>query len=228
MGDFPRPHQEAGLPAGPSGITAIWLLPFFRRPGAPTMATISPTTTTSIPPTGRCRDFQKLFLKQAHRRGIRVLTEVVLNHTSDQHPWFQRSRRAAPGTRWRDFLRLERHGRKVQGCPDHLQGLRAVQLDLGPGGQGLLLASLLLAPAGSELRQPARPGSDPGSDRFLVRPGRGRISLGRSAVSIRAPGHQLREPARNACVPQGALLYASTSIRSTKTVFCLAEAKPVA
>ena len=44
-----------------------------------------------------------MFLKHAHRRGIRVLTEMVLNHTSDQHPWFQRSRRAPPGTRWRDF-----------------------------------------------------------------------------------------------------------------------------
>ncbi|HYL76869.1 MAG TPA: maltose alpha-D-glucosyltransferase, partial [Bryobacteraceae bacterium] len=43
------------------------------------------------------------FLRHAHRRGIRVITEVVLNHTSDQHPWFQRARRAPPGSRWRDF-----------------------------------------------------------------------------------------------------------------------------
>ena len=54
------------------------------------------------PAYGTLRDFQA-FLKEAHRRGLRVITEVVINHTSDQHEWFQRSRRAAPGTKWRDF-----------------------------------------------------------------------------------------------------------------------------
>ena len=83
------------------GITPSGCCLFSLRPGA-TMATTSPTTLTSIPPTARCGIFKR-FLKQAHRRGIRVITEVVLNHTSDQHPWFQRSRHAAPGTRWRDF-----------------------------------------------------------------------------------------------------------------------------
>ena len=43
------------------------------------------------------------FLHEAHRRGLRVITELVLNHTSDQHPWFQRARRAKPGTLARDF-----------------------------------------------------------------------------------------------------------------------------
>ena len=48
------------------------------------------------------RDF-KGFLREAHRRGLRVVTELVLNHTSDQHHWFQRARRAKPGSPWRDF-----------------------------------------------------------------------------------------------------------------------------
>ncbi|HEX5689940.1 MAG TPA: maltose alpha-D-glucosyltransferase, partial [Roseiflexaceae bacterium] len=43
------------------------------------------------------------FLKEAHRRGLKVITELVLNHTSDQHPWFQRARRAKPGSAARDF-----------------------------------------------------------------------------------------------------------------------------
>ena len=38
-----------------------------------------------------------------HRRGLRIITELVINHTSDQHPWFQRARRARPGSTWRDF-----------------------------------------------------------------------------------------------------------------------------
>jgi len=83
------------------GITAIWLLPFFPSPWRDDGYDISDYNDVH-PAYGTLRDFQR-FLKQAHRRGIRVVTEVVLNHTSDQHPWFQRSRRAAPGTRWRDF-----------------------------------------------------------------------------------------------------------------------------
>ena len=42
-------------------------------------------------------------MREAHKRGMRVIIELVLNHTSDQHPWFQRSRQAVPGTKWRDY-----------------------------------------------------------------------------------------------------------------------------
>jgi maltose alpha-D-glucosyltransferase/alpha-amylase len=44
-----------------------------------------------------------VFLREAHRRGLRVIIELVLNHTSDQHPWFQQARRAPPGTAARNF-----------------------------------------------------------------------------------------------------------------------------
>src|SRR5258708_6587787 len=54
------------------------------------------------PDCGTLADFRH-FLKEAHRRGLRVVTELVLNHTSDQHPWFQRARRAPPGSQQRDF-----------------------------------------------------------------------------------------------------------------------------
>jgi len=83
------------------GITAVWLLPFFPSPWRDDGYDISDYTDIH-PAYGTLRDFQT-FLRQAHRRGIRVLTEVVLNHTSDQHPWFQRARRAPSGSRWRDF-----------------------------------------------------------------------------------------------------------------------------
>jgi len=51
---------------------------------------------------GTLRDF-KAFLKAAHAHGLKVVTELVLNHTSDQHPWFQRARRAPPGSPERNF-----------------------------------------------------------------------------------------------------------------------------
>ena len=54
------------------------------------------------PDYGTLRDF-RLFLKKAHSMGFKVVTELVINHTSDQHPWFQRARRARPGSSWRDF-----------------------------------------------------------------------------------------------------------------------------
>ena len=83
------------------GVNTLWLLPFFPSPWRDDGYDISSYTDVH-PAYGTLRDFQNL-LKQAHRRGIRVITEVVLNHTSDQHPWFQRARRSPPGSRWRDF-----------------------------------------------------------------------------------------------------------------------------
>lgn len=83
------------------GVTAIWLLPFCPSPLRDDGYDISDYADIH-PSYGTLRDFQK-FLKEAHRRGLKVISELVLNHTSDQHVWFQRSRRAAPGSRWRNF-----------------------------------------------------------------------------------------------------------------------------
>ena len=82
------------------GVTAIWLLPFYPSPLKDDGYDMSDYTGVH-PDYGTLRDFQ-MFLREAHRRGLRVITELVLNHTSDQHPWFQRSRRAPPGSRRRD------------------------------------------------------------------------------------------------------------------------------
>ncbi|MDZ4797128.1 MAG: maltose alpha-D-glucosyltransferase [Bryobacteraceae bacterium] len=83
------------------GVTTIWLLPFSPSPWRDDGYDIAEYTEVH-PAYGSLEDF-KLFLGEAHRRGLRVLTEVVINHTSDQHPWFQRARQAEPGSRWRDF-----------------------------------------------------------------------------------------------------------------------------
>jgi len=83
------------------GVTALWILPFFPSPLKDDGYDIS--SYRGIQPAyGSLREFKE-FLREAHRRGLRVITEVVLNHTSDQHPWFQRARRARPGSRWRNF-----------------------------------------------------------------------------------------------------------------------------
>lgn len=83
------------------GITAIWLLPFYPSPLKDDGYDISDYFNVH-PDYGTRRDFEE-FLREAHAHGLRVITELVLNHTSDQHPWFQKSRRAKPGSHWRDF-----------------------------------------------------------------------------------------------------------------------------
>ncbi len=83
------------------GVTAVWLLPFCPSPLRDDGYDIADYENVH-PSYGTLKEFQR-FLREAHRRGLRVITELVLNHTSDQHEWFQRSRHAAPGSRWRDF-----------------------------------------------------------------------------------------------------------------------------
>ena len=83
------------------GVTALWLLPFYPSPLRDDGYDISDYRQIH-PSYGTLRDF-RTFLREAHRRGMRVITELVLAHTSDQHPWFQRARLAKPGTNFRDF-----------------------------------------------------------------------------------------------------------------------------
>jgi maltose alpha-D-glucosyltransferase / alpha-amylase len=83
------------------GVTALWLLPFYPSPLKDDGYDIADYTSIN-PNYGSMNDF-KLFMKEAHRRGLRVITELVINHTSDQHPWFQRARAAKPGSKARDF-----------------------------------------------------------------------------------------------------------------------------
>ncbi len=83
------------------GVTALWLLPFYPSPLRDDGYDIADYLDVH-PRYGTLSDF-RLFLREAHRRGLRVITELVVNHTSDKHPWFQRARSAPPGHPHRDF-----------------------------------------------------------------------------------------------------------------------------
>jgi len=72
------------------GVTAIWLLPFYPSPLRDDGYDIAAFTEVH-PDYGSLREFRG-FVREAHRRGLRVITELVINHTSDQHPWFAESR----------------------------------------------------------------------------------------------------------------------------------------
>ncbi|MBD3268284.1 maltose alpha-D-glucosyltransferase [bacterium] len=83
------------------GVNTLWLLPFYPSPLRDDGYDIAYYNAVN-PSYGKLSDF-KACLREAHKRGLRVITELVLNHTSDQHPWFQRARKAKPGGKWRDF-----------------------------------------------------------------------------------------------------------------------------
>ena len=83
------------------GVTCLWLLPFFPSPLRDDGYDISDYLSVH-PNYGTMQDFRE-FLIQAHNRGLQVMIELVINHTSDQHPWFQRARLAPKGSPERDF-----------------------------------------------------------------------------------------------------------------------------
>ncbi|MDR0358101.1 MAG: alpha-amylase, partial [bacterium] len=100
VGDFPGLIQKLDYIAR-LGATAIWLLPFYPSPLKDDGYDIADYRGVH-PSYGKLRDIRR-FVREAHARGLRVITELVCNHTSEQHPWFQRARRARRGTIARDF-----------------------------------------------------------------------------------------------------------------------------
>jgi len=100
IGDFPGLTDKLDY-LQDLGVSALWLLPFYPSPQRDDGYDISDYTDVH-PHYGTLQDF-KIFLREAHRRGLRVITELVLNHTSDQHPWFQRARQAKRGSSARNF-----------------------------------------------------------------------------------------------------------------------------
>ena len=83
------------------GITAIWLLPFYPSPGRDDGYDIADYGDIN-PQFGTMKDFKR-FMVEAKKRGLRVITELVVNHTSDQHDWFKRARRSPAGSSARDW-----------------------------------------------------------------------------------------------------------------------------
>ena len=83
------------------GVTTIWLLPFYPSPLRDDGYDIADYYNIN-PSYGTIKDFRK-FLKEAHKRGLRVITELVLNHTSDEHEWFKQARNPDPGNPYRDY-----------------------------------------------------------------------------------------------------------------------------
>ena len=100
IGDFPGLMQKLDY-LQDLGVTCIWLLPFFPSPLRDDGYDIADYVNVH-PSYGTLDDF-KAFLEAAHERELQVMIELVINHTSDQHPWFQAARNAPPGSPERDY-----------------------------------------------------------------------------------------------------------------------------
>ena len=118
IGDFPGLMQKLDY-LQELGVNVIWLLPFFPSPLRDDGYDISDYTAVH-PSYGLLEDF-KAFLAAAHDRGMRIIIELVLNHTSDQHSWFQESRssRENPKRDWYVWSETD----------DHYKGVRIVFVD---------------------------------------------------------------------------------------------------
>lgn len=100
VGDFPGLVAKLDYIAD-LGVNAIWLLPFYVSPMRDDGYDIADYR--AIEPTYGTMGEVRHFIQEAHKRGLRIITELVINHTSDQHPWFQKARRAKKGSKARNF-----------------------------------------------------------------------------------------------------------------------------
>ena len=112
IGDFPGLISKLDYIAD-LGVNVIWLLPFYPSPRLDDGYDISAYREVH-PDYGTLADFRH-FVRAAHARNIRLITELVVNHTSDQHPWFQRARHARPGSSWRNFYVWSQTDQKYAG-----------------------------------------------------------------------------------------------------------------
>jgi maltose alpha-D-glucosyltransferase/alpha-amylase len=112
VGDFPGLISKLDYIAE-IGVTCIWLLPFYPSPRRDDGYDIAEYRDVHSE-YGRLADVRHL-IEEAHKRGLRVITELVINHTSDQHPWFQRARKARPGSSARNFYVWSDNDRKYAG-----------------------------------------------------------------------------------------------------------------
>jgi maltose alpha-D-glucosyltransferase / alpha-amylase len=122
FGDFRGLCEKLDYIAG-LGVTAVWLMPFFPSPLKDDGYDIADFY--GVHPTyGTLADCDE-FIEAAHQRGLKVIGELVINHTSDQHPWFQAARVAPPGSPERDFY-------VFSDTPDRYKDARIIFTDTEP------------------------------------------------------------------------------------------------
>ena len=200
IGDFPGLIEKLDYLEG-LGVTCLWLLPFFPSPLRDDGYDIADYCDMH-PSYGTLDDFRR-FLDAAHERRMHVVIELVLNHTSDQHPWFRRAREAPPGSLERDFY-------VWSDTDDRYPDARVIFVDSersnwtwDPVARAYYWHRFFHHQPDLNYDNPAVLQRDSQGDRFLARSRRRRVPSRCRAVPGRARGHELREPSRDACRAQG-------------------------
>ena len=122
MGDFPGLTRKLDY-LQDLGVTALWILPFYPSPLRDDGYDIADYQAVH-PDCGTLQHFRR-FVRAAHESGLRVITELVLNHTSDQHPWFQKARRPGRRNPWRNHYVWSQ-------TPDRYRDARIIFKDFEP------------------------------------------------------------------------------------------------
>ena len=133
------------------GVNTVWLLPFYPSPLRDDGYDIADYRNVN-PTFGTLRDV-RTFVKAAHERGLRVITELVINHTSDQHPWFQRARLAKRGSAHRNYYVWSDSDQRYLGTRIIFIDTEPSNWTWDPGRAAIFLAPLLSPSARSQLRQ---------------------------------------------------------------------------
>ena len=194
VGDFAGLAQQLDYIAE-LGVTAIWLLPFYPSPLRDDGYDIADYTQVH-PDYGTLRDF-RVFVREAHRRGLRVITELVVNHTSDQHPWFVESRcdRSSPRRDWYVWSDTDQ---KYTDARIIFTDTESSNWTWDQESEQYYWHRFFSHQPDLNYDNPQRHPRDPASDALLARPRRRWAAARRGAVPRRARGHERREPARDA------------------------------
>ena len=182
------------------GVDCLWLLPFFRSPLRDDGYDVADYQAIH-PDYGTMADFDR-FLEAAHGHGMRVISDLVVNHTSDQHPWFQAARRA-PDSPYRDYY-------VWSDTDERYRDARIIFLDTeqsnwtwDPVAKAYYWHRFFHHQPDLNFDNPAGPPRAARRHALLARQGARRLPLRRGALPLRARGHQLREPAGDPRVPPG-------------------------
>ena len=144
-------------------------------------------------------DFDR-FLEAAHGHGLRVISDFVMNHTSDQHPWFQAARRL-PDSPFRDYYVWSDTDQRYRDARIIFLDTEASNWTWDPVAKAYYWHRFFHHQPDLNFDNPAVRRELLDDDALLARQGLRRLPLRRRAVSLRARGHQLREPAGDARVP---------------------------
>ena len=165
------------------GVTAVWLLPFYPSPLRDDGYDIADYTRVH-PDYGTLRDF-RAFVREAHRRGLRVITELVVNHTSDQHPWFVEARSSRKNPK-RDWYVWSDDDQAYAGARIIFTDTETSNWTWDQEAQQFYWHRFFQSPAGPQLRQPAGREGRAARHALLARSGRRRAAARRGAVPGRA------------------------------------------